>query len=286
MVGAQIRRYLSLVIVVAIISTAWTTAAWIWRDRTLRLLAIQGPDFLFAAAQGEEIISVSVAPERKLGNLEFEFRCLIERDPATVPINITKVGSIQQLLEECLPVADRFEYFSALDAEPFISVHEVLPTNVEGHRLVMVDFGRVYASLFDPRYQNESLTTFAFLINSTDHLVGYFEGYSEYVVLRGAHGRLLKREELLNLVRVEEGGTRTDYVPDAGPDQLSIEDDLPAWGRISFRETARDKGHGVTLIVKEGKIGLERLLIIVETFADGRWLDEASGYWVVRTRRI
>jgi hypothetical protein len=40
------------------------------------------------------------------------------------------------------------------------------------------------------------------------------------------------------------------------------------------------------MIVKEGMIGLDRILLFVETFADGNWYEEASGYWVIRTARM
>jgi hypothetical protein len=115
--------------------------------------------------------------------------------------------------------------------------------------------------------------------------VGYFEGYSEMLVMRGEMGRILRRGELVDMVRLESGESLSEYVPQPGPGQLSM-DDLPPWGQIIFEDTGTDLSYGVTLVVKEGLIGIERLVFIVETFADGNWFEEASGYWVIRTRRI
>jgi len=284
MVSRQVKAYLALVLIIAVLSTAWTITSWIWRERTLRLLGLQGTDALFAAAQGEKVLTITVAPEREIGRLEFRFRSLIEREPAEVPLDMERVDSTEQVLVECRPIADRINYFSTLGAEQYALVHEVHPTNLPGHRLLIVDFGRIYASLFDEKYQNESITTFAFLLNNTDHLVGYFEGYSEFLVMREKRGRLLGREELLNLVRVEIGPDSTSYYPEAGAGQLSMKD-LPAWGQVTFDETFTDMPYGVTMIVKEGMIELERILLFVETYADGNWYEEASGYWVVKTGR-
>jgi hypothetical protein len=284
MVSRQVKAYLALVLIVAVLSTAWTITSWIWRERTLRLLGLQGTDALFAAAQGEKVLTITVAPEREIGRLEFRFRSLIEREPDEVPLDMERVESTEQVLVECRPIADRLDYFSTLGAEQYALVHEVYPTNLPGHRLVIVDFGRIYASLFDEKYQNESITTFAFLLNNTDHLVGYFEGYSEFLAMREKRGKLLSRGELLNLVRIEVGPGSTSYYPVAGSNQLSM-DDLPAWGQVTFDETLRDTPYGVTMIVKEGMIGLERILLFVETYADGNWYEEASGYWVVKTGR-
>ncbi|MBU7004790.1 MAG: hypothetical protein HXS50_04435 [Theionarchaea archaeon] len=284
MVSKHVRAYLALILIVAILSTAWTITSWIWRERTLRLLGIQGTDTLFSAAQGERILSITVAPERKIGRLEFRFRSLIEREPADVPLTITKINSSEEVLVECGPIADRLAYFSTLGADQYALIHEVNPTNLPGHRLIVVDFGRIYASFFDEKYQNESVTTFAFLVNTTDHLVGYFEGYSEYLAMRGVRGRLLTRKDLINMLRVEVGPTTTSYVPNAVGDQLLLAD-LPAWGQLAFEDTLTDMPYSFTMIVREGMIGLERILLITETFADGNWYEKASGYWLIRTAR-
>ncbi len=281
MIGKHARSYIALCLIVAVISTAWTATAWIWRDRAVRLLALQGPDCMFAASQGQEILSISVTPERELESLELRFRCLIERDPLTVGMNTSMFDSVQELLDACPPVADRLAYFSEVGAEPFISIHDVHAENVEGGRVIFVDFGKVYSSLFDPIYDNESVTTFAFLVNSTDHIAGYFEGYSDFLVAR-VEKRLLRREQLLELVCIESGDETEEYLPEPGANQLSIQD-LPAWGQISFTDTLKDKPYGVTLVVKEGMIQTGRLMVTVETFAEGRWFEEASGYWIVRT---
>jgi hypothetical protein len=283
MVSKQVRAYLAIILVVAILSTAWTITSWIWRERTLRLLGIQGTDTLFSAAQGERILSITVAPERTIGKLEFRFRSLIEREPADVPLTITKINSSEEVLVECGPIADRLAYFSTFGADQYALVHEVIPSNFPGHRIILVDFGRVYASFFDEKYQNESVTTFAFLVNTTDHLVGYFEGYSEFLAMRGVRGRLLTRNAVIKMLSVDVGPTTTSYVSNAGPDQLSLAD-LPAWGQITFDDTLTDIPYSFTMIVKEGMIGLDRILLYVETFADGNWYEEASGYWVIRTR--
>ncbi len=285
MVSTQVKRYLALVLLVVVVSTAWTITTYIWRDRTLRLLGMQGTDSLFAAARAQRILSISVTPERKLGNVEFRFRCLVERKLADVPINLEKVTDLDELFEACRPVADRLNYFSTMGADEYVQFHEVVPNNAEGLRLIFVDFGRIYASLFDPAYGNESVTTFAFLVNSSDHLVGYFEGYSEILVMRGTFGRILRRSDLLDMVRIESGPIVTEYVPDPGPGQLSL-DELPPWGQVAFEDVPGNEPCTATIIVKEGMIGLERLLFAVETYADGNWFEDASGYWVIKTRRI
>ena len=283
-VSIHVKQYISLILLVLVASTAWTLTTYIWRDRTIRLLGMQGTDTLFAAARGERILSVKVAPERKLGSLEFRFRCLIERSPKDVPIMLEKADTVDELIQACRPISDRLDYFATMGADDYVVVHEVSPQNLKGHRLVFIDFGRIYASLYTPEHSNESLTTFAFLLNGTNHLVGYFEGYSEILVMRGALGRLLGRGEILDLVRVESGKERVDYVPEPGPGELSLEE-LPPWGRIEFQDVSSDQ-YGVTIVVKEGMIGAERLLFVVETFADGNWYEDASGYWVIKTRRI
>ncbi len=284
MVSIHVKRYISLILLVLVASTAWTLTAYIWRDRTIRLLGMQGTDTLFSAARGERILSIKVAPERKLGNLEFRFRCLIERSPKDVPITLEKAETVDELIKACRPVSDRLDYFATMGAEEYAVVHEVLPENLKGHRLVVIDFGRIYASLSSPEHSNESLTTFAFLLNSTDHLVGYFEGYCEILAIRGTLGRLLGRSEILDLVRIESGKERIDYVPEPGPGEFSLAD-LPAWGQITFQDVTSDQ-YGVTIVVREGMIGSERLLFAVETFADGNWFEDASAYWVIKTRRI
>ncbi len=284
MVSIHVKRYISLILLVLVASTAWTLTAYIWRDRTIRLLGMQGTDTLFSAARGERILSIRVAPERKLGNLEFRFRCLIERSLDEVPINLDRAETTDELIEACRPVSDRLGYFATMGAAEYAVVHEVDPDNLKGHRLVFIDFGRIYASLLSPEHGNESLTTFAFLLNETNHLVGYFEGYSEILVMRGTMGRLLGRSEILDLVRVESGTERVDYVPEPRPGEFPL-DDLPVWGQISFEDVTSDQ-YGVTIVVKEGMVGSERLLFAVETFADGNWFEEASGYWVIKTRRI
>ena len=283
-VSVQVKRYISLILLVLVASTAWTLTAYIWRDRTIRLLGMQGTDSLFSAARGERILSIKVAPERKLGSLEFRFRCLIERSLDEVPISLDRAETTDELIEACRPVSDRLAYFATMGAAEYAVIHEVSPENLKGHRLVFIDFGRIYASLFSPEHGNESLTTFAFLLNGTDHLVGYFEGYSEIMVMRGTLGRLLGRGEILDLVRVESGSERVDYVPTPGPDEFSL-DDLPPWGQITFKEVTSDQ-YGVTIVVREGMVGSERLLFAVETFADGNWFEESSGYWVIKTGRI
>lgn len=284
MVSVHVKRYISLIFLVLVASTAWTLTAYIWRDRTIRLLGMQGTDALFSAARGERILSIRVAPERRLGNLEFRFRCLIERNPRDVPIMLEKAETAAELIEACRPVSDRLDYFATMGAAEYAVIHEVVPENLKGHRLVFVDFGRIYASLYSAEHSNESLTTFAFLLNRTGHLVGYFEGYSEILVMRGTFGKLLGRSQILDLVRVESGKERVDYVPDPGPGELSL-GDLPPWGQITFHGVTSDP-YGVTIVVKEGMIGSERLLFAVETFADGNWFGDASGYWVIKTRRI
>ncbi len=285
LVSVQAKRYLSLILLVIVISTAWTVTAYIWRGRTLRLLGMQGTDALFWAARGERILSISVAPERKLGTLEFRFRCLIERDLEDVPIKIERAETTEGLLEACAPVSDRLDYFATMGAEDYVVIHEVLPTNREDLRLVFVDFGRIYASLFEAEYSNESVTTFAFLLNETDHLVGYFEGYSEIMVMRGALGKLMRRGELLDLVRLESGDDALEYLPEPTPDGLSL-DDLPLWGRVTFQDVEPNQAYGVTAVVKEGRIEGENLVFAIDTYVDGNWFEEASGYWVIKTRKI
>ena len=283
MLGRHARSYAALILIAVLVSTALTAIAWIWRARTIRLLALQGPDYLFTAAQGQEIISISVTPERKLEKLEFRFRALVTRDPLSVQRNLSRVTSVQQLLESWPPIAERRQYFSAIGAEALIFVHEVPVTNMESQRLVLVDFGKVYSSLFDSRHDNESLTAFAFLINETDHIAGYFEGYSDYLVARVERGAQLRRERLLQSVRVQSGEKIEEYASEPTPDQLSIQHDLPPWGQIAFEKPSPDKPYGATLIVKEGNIQVGNLLVTVETYAEGRWYGDASGYWVIRT---
>jgi hypothetical protein len=285
MLGKQAKRYLALILIVTLASTAVTVTGWIWRDRTIRLLSLQGSDYILGGAQGQGIFSISMAPERRLGNLELRFRCLIERDPRDVPFAVSSVNSTEELLQACPPVRERLEYFSALGADEYVSVHEVSPTNLEDNRLIVVDFGKVYSYLFDARHDNESLTTYAFLVNSTNQIAGYFEGYSEFLVARGEDDGLLRRGELLEMVRLMSGEETNDYVPEPGPGQFSVDSDLPPWGHISFPEPVRDKPYGATILVKEGRVDTGRLLVTIEPFADGRWFEDGSGYWVVKTER-
>lgn len=285
LVSTQIRRYLSLILLVVLVSTAWTVTAYIWRDRTLRLLGMQGTDALFSAARGERILSISVAPEKRLGTLEFRFRCLIERDPEAVPIAIERAETTEELIEACPPVSDRLEYFATMGADEYVVVHEIVPTNRGDLRMVFIDFGRIYASLFEAEYSNESITTFAFLLNETGHLVGYFEGYSEMMAMRGTLGKVLTRGELLDLVRIESGDGIVEYAAEPGEDGSSIED-LPPWAQITFTDAEPNQVYGVTAVVKEGMIGGERLVFAIDTYVDGNWFEDASGYWVVKTRRL
>jgi hypothetical protein len=285
LVSAQVKQYVSLILLVIVVATAWTVMAYIWRDRTLRLLGMQGTDALFSAARGERILSISVAPERKLGTLEFRFRCLIERDPEAVSITVGRVETTAELLEACPPVSDRLDYFATMGADEYVVIHEVVPANKGEMRLVFVDFGRIYASFFEAEYSNESITTFAFLLNETDHLVGYFEGYSEIMVMRGSLGKVLTRGELLDLVRVQAGEDVVEYAAEPGEDGLSL-DDLPPWAQITFRDAEPNQVYGVTTVVREGKIEEERLVFAIETYVDGNWFEDASGYWVIKTRRL
>jgi len=282
MLGSHGRRYLIIVLMAITISTAWTLIVWIWRERAVRLLEIQGPDVLFNAARGERVLSISVAPERDLTTLGFRFRSLMSEDLAWAT-NLSVVGSVDELLASCRPVAERMRLFQELGAGPFISIHRVPVTNSKDERLVLVDFGRIYSALFSQGHENESISCFAFLINSTNNLVGYFEGYSDYIVARPSKLTYLNRENLLKLVRVQAGEENLEYLSEPSGDEPSIRDDLPHWGEISLSDAKKDSPYGVTLVMKEGKISSGTLLLTAETYAEGRWVEDASGYWVVQT---
>ncbi len=287
MLRRHLRSYLALVLIVVVVSTAWTTIAWVWRQRTLKPLDLRCPSELFAAARGERTISVAVSPERKMDDLEFRFRCLFRRDPSTAlnsSILKGQVDSTSALLAACRPISERLSMLEDMGAERFVVVHEAPLTNGKGDTVVLVDFAKVYSFLFEPRHENESVTTFAFLLNSSRSLVGYFEGYATPILAKRTGAKLMGKERLLKLVRIKEGPDEKTYVENPMGGELSLRD-LPAWGEVRFSSPDQNEAYGVTLVVKEGMMETGDLLLVAETYGEGVWYEDCSGFWLVKTGR-
>jgi len=282
------RRYIALVAILLVVSTALTVGNSILSKRpSLDLLVLEGPDSLFVSVQRPRTVSVAVRAERDLGNLEFRFRCLLQ---GTLPPGVA--GRVwrnvtMELLSLCPAVHNRLEYFSGVGAEELVTIREVSLTNRENQRLILVDFGEIYSAIFPSEQDNESLTTFALIINASGYVVGYYEGYSELFTAK---------EYLLELARIEAGGDVREYLPLTSGSELSIERDLPPFGNVSFSDARKGDVFGVTLVVKqrlidvpkatyETKVAAPSFLELVETFADGELVKEASAYWVILNGR-
>ncbi len=281
MEGSKLRSYLAIFLIVIVISTSLTAVAWIWREGGIRKLSLSGPDYIFQAAQGTATLSLTVSPQSKLDVLEFRFRSLVERDMSELNLNVSMVRDLEDLRYAWASVEDRLKYFDLIEAGDYVSVHNVSITNEEDLRMVLFDFGKLYSCLYDSRHDNESLTSYAFLLNSTNHIVGCFEGYSDFVAVRKKRGVLLTRNDVLRLVRVQSGEEVEEYYGDADAEPST--EDLSPWGQIAFEQVETDEPYGVTLIIKEGKLSTGRLILCAETFGDGRWYPECSGYWLVKT---
>jgi hypothetical protein len=283
MAGSNLRGYVAIFLIVGVLSTSLVAITWIWRERGLRTLSLSGPDYLFKAAQGTATISITVTPETELDALEFRFRCLVERDMSELSLRTLRASSTEDLADAWPTVRDRLRYFETIGAREHVAIHDVSATNQEA-RVVLFDFGKIYSCLFDDEHDNESLTTYAFLLNSTNHIVGCFEGYSDYLVARELKGELLRRDEVLKLVGVQSGDIVNEFYGREGAEPST--QSLPSWGHISFEKVRVDEPYGVTLIAKEANMAPGRLLLCVETFGDGIWYPDSSGYWIARTELV
>jgi len=277
-----------LVMILLVASTALTLGSRILSTPPpLDILVLEGPDSLFASVQRPRTVSIAVRAGKDLWNLEFRFRCLLE---AALPAGVAGRAwsdSTLELLNLCPGVRDRLEYFSSVGARDLVAIREVPVSNRKNHKLVLVDFGELYSAIFPPEQDNESLTTFAVLMNASGYAVAYYEGYSELFAAK---------EYLLELARIEAGVDTREYLPLADGAGLSIERDLPPFGTVAFWNVSKGGVFGVTLVLKQRLIDVPRsiyetrvatrsFLEVVETFADGDLAKEASGYWVILNGR-
>ena len=287
MVRRELKSYVALVLLVLVISTAWTTISWVWRDRTLKPLDLRCPGELFAAARGERTISVGLSPERDMKDVEIRFRCLFRRDPSSVlnqSLLREPVQSVSSLLRACRPISERMNMLKDIGVERFIVVHEAPVSNLKGGTVVFIDFAKIYSFLFSTKHQNESITSFAFLLNSSKNVVEYFEGYAMPIVARGTGATLLGEDRLLKLVKVKAGSEEKTFVETPSHGQQSLRD-LFKWGEVTFSSPRQNQAYGVTLVVKEGTIETGDLLMVEETYGEGVWYKDCSGYWLVKTGR-
>lgn len=276
------RRYISLVLIILVASTAATYAIWLLRTGDpVELLVLEAPESLFASVQAPRTVSIAVSPERDLDSLEFRFRCLLERP---LPQDLEDLGpGVDELtlLGACPAIGGRLEYFSSIGADDYVVIREVPVTGQDGPTLLLVDFAQVLSVLLEDDQSNQSHTTFAILLNRTRHPLAYFEGYAELFTAE---------EHLIELVRVESEGMTTEYHSSPKEDQSPISDLNRSYGVIEFWKPARGVVQGVTLVLKKRKTGIpasiyevkvatSSYLEVVETYADGKHVPEASGYW-------
>lgn len=282
------RRYIALVMILLVVSTALTLGNSILGKRPpLDLLVLEGPDSLFVSVQRPRTVSVAVRAERDLERLEFRFRCLLQGALPPGVAGRAWGNATSELLSLCPAVHNRLEYFSGVGAEDLVAIREVPLTNRGNQRLILVDFGEIYSAIFPSEQDNESLTTFALIINASGYAVGYYEGYSELFTAK---------EYLLELARIEAGGEVREYLPLASGCELSIERDLPPFGNVSYSDVKKGNVLGVTLVVKqrlidvpkatyETRVATPSFVELVETVADGELVKEASAYWVILNGR-
>ena len=278
------RRYVSLVLIILVASTAATYSIWLLRTGDpVELLILEAPESLFASVQAPRTVSIAVSPQRDLDSLEFRFRCLLER-PLPAGLGGLRPGATHaSLIEACPAIRGRLEYFRSLGAEDYIVVREVALTGREGTGILLVDFAGVLSAVLEGDQSNQSYTTFAVMLNQSGHPVAYFEGFAEFFTAE---------EHLLELVRVESVGMIEEYHSSPGEGQLTIAELGIQYGVIGFDSPARGGVEGVSLFLKSRKTGIPggiygtkvaapSYLEVVETYVEGKYWAGASGYWQV-----
>jgi len=275
------RRYLSLVGILFVVSTGLVASIWVLRKGDpIDLLVLQGPDSLFAGAGAPRTISVGVVVERNVELLEFRFRCLLQREAPPGIVGSRVNDSLWSTLRKLPAVRQRAAYFSEISAQDYVTVRRVPLTNGKGEDVILADFGEIYSVLFDPYRINESLTTFALVVNATGNVVEYYEGYSDFFPAK---------TYLLESLRVETDGESIEYGSQSFDGALSVQKDLASFGVLSFPDPRKGTTQGVTIVVKKTRSGIPEVvrplletrnfLEIIETYVDAEYNEAASGYW-------
>ncbi len=281
------RQFVAIALIAVMTSTALTAIVWMRRNRDpLHVVTLRGPKSIFRTEPSSRVVTIAVSPGLDEAHLEFRFRCLLERDPPPgIRYSSAKdVDSSIELIKKIPGVRSRLETFDSLNLSDYVGLRDVAASNIESHRVVLADFGKVYSILFDPKHQNESLTTFALLLNATGGVVGYFEGYAEFFTAQ---------EYLLDYLEIESPGGKIEFVEDPQEGQSSISHDLPAFGEVTLGNVAKDRPYGVTFLIKDKlhevtntlyrtHIETARYLEILETYLQGEWIEKASGYWIIK----
>ena len=278
------RRYVSLVLIILVASTAATYTIWLMRTGDpVELLILEAPESLFASVQAPRTVSIAVSPQRDLDSLEFRFRCLLERPPPGGLEDIGPGATGDMLIEACPAIRGRLDYFRSLGAEDFVVVREVPLTGREGETVLLVDFAGVLSAVLEGDQANQSYTTFAVLLNGSGHPAAYFEGFAELFTAE---------DHLLELVRVESGGVIQEYHSSQGEGQATIADLDSRYGVVGFEAPARGGVEGISLFLKKRKTGIPpdiygtkvaatSYLEVIETYVEGTYVPWASGYWQI-----
>jgi hypothetical protein len=278
------RRYISLVLVILVASTAMTYTIWLLRTGDpIELLILEAPESLFASVQVPRTISIAVSSQRDLDSLEFRFRCLLEKHPPKGLENLGPGANGDQLMDVCPAIRGRLEYFRSLGAEDYVVIREVPLTSREGVKVLLVDFAGVLSTVLEENQANQSYTTFAIMLNQTGHPVGYFEGFAELFTAEN---------HLLELVRVESGGKIEEYYSSPGEGQVTIAELGSHYGVVGFESPLKGGVQGVSLFLKKRKtdipggiyktkVAAPSYLTVIETYVEGNYVPGASGYWQI-----
>jgi hypothetical protein len=276
------RRYVSLILIILVASTAATYIIWLLRTgNPVELLVLEAPRSLFASVGAPRTVSIAVSPQRDLDYLKFKFRCLLERPIPSTLMDLGPGAAMTTFLEACPAIQTRLEYFRSIGADEYVPVREVPLAGEDGLTVLLVDFADVLSVILEGDQSNKSHTTFAVILNETRHPLAYFEGYAELFTAK---------EHLLELVRVESKGITAEYHSSPKAGQASITELEYPYGMVVFEGPERGEVNGVTMVLKkrkteipggvyEVKVAAESYLQVIETYADGRLVEGASGYW-------
>lgn len=276
------RRYISLILIILVASTAATYVVWLLRTGdSVELLVLEAPGSLFASVRTPRVISIAVSPQRDLDLVEFRFRCLLERAVPSPLLELDLGAAITEFLEACPAIRTRLDYFRSIGAQEYVRVREVSLTSEDGLTVLLADFTDLLSVVLEGDQSNNSHTTFAIVLNETRYPLAYFEGYAELFTAK---------EHLLELVRVESKGMTAEYHSSPKAGQSPMTELQCPYGTVRFEGPERGEVDGVTMILKkrkteipsgiyEVKVAAESYLQVIETYVDGRLVEGASGYW-------
>ncbi len=244
--------------------------------QSFQLLENRFPGTFDQIVSGEnKAFTVGGIVTKPVQRLEFRFSYLVSSAPPPVGLVPEDANQTQMYMGEIEPLLD----LSLLWDEPPEVVDTETQIAGESLRVVIYDFTRLLNATGQLRKHSETLTTFAFVLNSSGALKGYYKGVSGFMFQNRTGARMIHLSLMADESKQEyyEAGLASAYKAPSLAEG-------PKLGMVVFHKPAKGTAVRVTFTVETGYSPERHSLQVVRVYVDTvrqvcqvNWVAGAAG---------